>query len=74
MLRNIILLLIALLFLYFSANEFKEIVETGCVRAKFGLMLCDWTKYVWASWGGIVASVCLWTVFRRNNIPLEPHK
>lgn len=53
----------AIFFFYVSKGHFQEIFETGCVRAKFGYMLCDWTKYAWASTSGIFGLLCIWALF-----------
>jgi uncharacterized membrane protein YozB (DUF420 family) len=64
--RKLTLLLLSLFLFYVSVNGFKEIAETGCIRGKFGYMLCDWTKYVWAASGSIFALLCIWSAFRSS--------
>jgi hypothetical protein len=63
MLRKLLLVLGAIFFFYVSKGQFREIAETGCVRAKFGLMLCDWTKYAWATSPLIFGLLCVWALF-----------
>lgn len=46
---KILLFLGAIVLFWVSKSQLLQIEATGCVRAKFGLMLCDWTKYVWAA-------------------------
>ena len=63
MVRRLLLILGAMILLYISKVQFQEIAETGCVRAKFGLMLCDWTKYVWACSPGVFGLLCIRSLF-----------
>ena len=62
MFRKLLLVLGAIIFFYVSKSQFQEIAATGGVRAKFGLMLCDRTKDVWASCPAIFGFLCIWAV------------
>lgn len=73
MLRKLLLVLGAIVFFYVSKSQFQEIAATGCVRAKFGLMLCDWTKYVWAFCPAIFGFLCIWAVLG-NSKKMESNK
>jgi|GEM_PF-4585433 hypothetical protein len=63
MFRKLLLFWGAIFFLFVSKSQFQEIAETGCVRAKFGYMLCDWTKYAWAASSVIFGLLCVWALF-----------
>jgi len=69
MFRKMLLILGAIYFFYVSKIEFQEIAETGCIRAKFGYMLCDWTKYAWAFSTVNFGFLCIWTLLRNVDKP-----
>lgn len=66
MFSKLMLLVGAILLFCVSKFQFQEIAETGCVRAKFGYQLCDWTKYAWAATPSIFGLLCIWTAFGRK--------
>ncbi len=66
MFRKILLMFCAIVLLLVSKSLFLEIAASGCVQAKFGLLLCDWTKYVWAASPAFLGLICIWAVLRNN--------